>query len=69
MDLDSLPDDPLARLASYQRARAEEERLVAEALAVPPAERTPAQEAAIAYSPLGTAAGCKCGGKSATRTE
>ena len=47
------PEDGFARLAWWQ-----EKRRVEEALAVPENERTEAQRNAIAYSALGTAAGC-----------
>ncbi len=55
--------DALRRLEAYQAARAgeEEHRKVAAALGKPPAERTEAERAIIAYSVWGTAAtSCHC---------
>ncbi|MDP9438288.1 MAG: hypothetical protein M3P49_06045 [Actinomycetota bacterium] len=56
--------DPYQRLAAYraQRADEEERRMVADALAKDPAERTEGERAVVAYSPHGTAAGCGCRG-------
>jgi hypothetical protein len=60
LDLESLPkEDQAARLRGYQAGLAaqREREQVEAALAVPPKERTSAQQAAIAYSRFGTAAG------------
>ncbi len=58
MNLSALPDEPLERLAAYQRARDEDRDRVEAALAKKPEERTPGEGRIIAYSPFGTAAGC-----------
>lgn len=66
MDLSALSNDPAARLREYQRARAaeEERQLVAALLMLRDAgvKLEPHQEAAIAYSKFGSAAGCGCKG-------
>ncbi len=59
MDLDTLPDDALERLACYQRARDEERQRVEAALRKPASERTEHENRIVAYSPFGS--GAKCG--------
>ena len=60
MNVEDLPpvDRPLERLAEYQRAREEERERVEAALRKEPDERTEAERAVIAYSPLGSASRC-----------
>lgn len=65
MDLSELPDDPVARLAAYQRSRArdEERELVAriEAKMVAGEELTEQEEVSYGYSEFGTGAkSCRC---------
>jgi hypothetical protein len=59
----ALPDEPLERLAEYQRRREDERSRLDAALAKKPSERTKAEASVVAYSRLegGTAAGCRCG--------
>jgi hypothetical protein len=59
----ALPDEPLERLAEYQRRRIDERLKLDAALAKKPSQRTKAEASVVAYSRLegGTAAGCSCG--------
>ncbi len=54
--------DPYQRLAAYRAQRADEaeRRMVADALAKKPAERTEGEWTLISFSQWGTAAGCGC---------
>jgi hypothetical protein len=63
MNPSSLPDEPLERLAEYQRRRIDERLKLDAALAKKPSQRTKAEASVVAYSRLegGTAAGCSCG--------
>ncbi len=66
MNLGDLPQDPLERLAIYRRecAAEKEKRRVEELLGKREAgfDLAAHEEAAIAYSPFGTAAGCPARG-------
>lgn len=62
MDLSDLPpvEEPLARLAAYRKARADEqerERVVA-ALLKKPSDRTEREQRIVAYSRYGTGNSC-----------
>lgn len=66
MDLNTLPEDPLARLAMYRRARKQADALAAAIAKYHAGEKlTAKEEVLVAYAPAsegGTGAGCRCGG-------
>jgi hypothetical protein len=59
VNLSDLPEEDLARLRAYQRARLDEEKeLVIAALLKEPSQRTEREHRIVAYSRWGTASGC-----------